>query len=171
MHPHKTSAVIKYHNADTRTLIPIRAGHDARDRSEQPEDLDESYIYQALTAPGIKLRYIYVKDITNADNYERTALGRYLSDVQKRAAGNYRTFIAMPIRSGSPKDVASDEITVQNALGMLGLDLKTQYGFGNFEEHEREFLACFVDMMSELVQDLIDAEAREALNNTNKEVA
>ena len=168
MHPGEASAVIKYKHPGTDELVPIRVGNDAKDRDTKPEKLDKSYIYQALTAPGKTLRYIYVKNLDSPDKYECRALGTYTEGVQGRAKSNgYPTFIALPIRSGRIKD---SMLSAQNTLGMLGLDLKTKYGFGNFEEHEQEYLACFVDMMSELVQDLIDAEGNQAPNKMAREV-
>ena len=161
VHPWKSSAVIKYKDPKNDKLIPIRVGNDASNRNSEPEPLGESYIYQALTATGKKLQYIYVKNLDKPDNHECTTLGVHLEDVKKRAQGKYSTFIALPIRSGESQDVSGQALTAHSSLGMLGIDLKREYGFGNFEEPEWEYLACFVDMMSELVQDLIDAEKTE----------
>jgi len=91
-------------------------------------------------------------------------LGNHTVNVQRRALGHYSTFIALPIQSGQCHDVSSSNMAAKNSLGMLGLDLKKKYGFGNFEKQEWEYLACFVDMISELVQDLIDAEGSQASN-------
>ena len=129
----------------------------------------ESFIYQALHETGISLRYIYVKDLSNPDKFERTALGNHLKDIQKRSHEKYNTFIALPIRSGQPKDIAGGAFTARETLGMLGIDRKQKYSLGNFEEHEQEYLACFVDMMSELAQDLIGSEAQNVFTKATTE--
>ncbi len=167
MHSPQVSTVIKYQDYDN--LVPIRVGGDQAERNNEPESLKKSFIYQALNEPGKTMRYIYVKYLDKPDKYEYKALGKYLTDVQTRAKGKYSTFIALPIRTGQAKHVSGAFKTRQN-LGMLGFDLRRKYGFGNFETHELEYIACFVDMISELVQDLIGAKRQKVANQTNLEV-
>lgn len=166
MHTAKVSAVIKCRHSNT--LDPIRVGGDRAERNNEPELLEESFIYKALNETGKTMRYIYVKNLDNPDKYECEALGKHLSDVKKRSQNKYSTFIALPIRTGQEKHVSSG-FTDRQDLGMLGFDLKRKYGFGNFEEHELEYIACFVDMMSELVQDLNEADTQKVNNITNQE--
>ncbi len=166
MHTPEVSAVIKYRDSDN--LVPIRVGGDRAERNNKPELLKESFVYQALNEPGKKMRYIYVKDLDKPDKYEYKALGQHLDDVQKRAKDKYSTFIALPIRTGQARHV-SGNFTARQDLGMLGFDRSKKYGFGNFEAPELEYIACFVDMMSELVQDLIEAKKQKVVNETNSE--
>ena len=157
MHSPEVSAVIKYRHSDN--LVPIRVGGDKNDRNNKQELLKESFIYQALNEVGKTMRYIYVKNLNDPDKYEYRALGKHIEDVKSRAGEKYSTFIALPRRTGQQQP--EWEFKARRDLGMLGFDRKKKYGFGNFERHELEYIACFVDMMSELVQDLIEAEERE----------
>ena len=165
MHSPEVSAVIKYRHSDN--LVPIRVGGDKNDRNNEPELLKESFIYQALNEYGKPMRYIYVKNLDDPDKYEYRALGKYIEDVKSRAGEKYSTFIALQIRMGQRQP--EWKFKASRDLGMLGFDRKKKYGFGNFERHELEYIACFVDMMSELVQDLIEAEERETANEKKRE--
>lgn len=171
MHSPEVSAVIKYRHSDN--LVPIRVGGDKNDRNNEPELTKESFIYEALNETGKAMRYIYVKNLDDPDKYECEALGKHLSDVKKRSQGKYSTFIALPIRTGQlqagQQSRSVGNFKARQPLGMLGFDRKQKYGFGNFERHELEYIACFVDMMSELVQDLIKAEERETADEKNRE--
>ena len=118
--------------------------------------------------PAKRCDIFYIKDIDDPDKYEIETLGKHMCDVKKRAQGKYSTFIALPIRTGRLKHVSAAFKASQD-LGMLGFDLKKKYGFGNFEEHELEYIACFVDMMSEIVQDLIEAVQSNKVDTTPPE--
>lgn len=74
--------------------------------------------------------------------------------IQERAADHYKTFIAMPIRGGVDKR-KQNRWSDRNAIGMIGFDLKRPFGFGDLPPHQLDYMACFVDMISEPVIDLI----------------
>lgn len=155
MHRPDVSAVLKYRNGDK--LFPLRVGGDKADRNRQAEKVSESYVYQSLNMPGKMKPYIYVKDIERPDRYEKNILRPNIERVQERATGKYNTFIAIPIRAGKLVNF-STEFDTQTDLGMIGFDLQEKFGFGNFEEQELHLIACFADLISEIVQDLINAK-------------
>jgi hypothetical protein len=154
MHRFKVSACIKYRN--NKKLYPIRVGHDKAERNPQAEKVDQSFVYQSLNMPGKKKRYIYVKNVQNPDKYEQDAIEPNLVKVQDRAKGKYNSFIAIPIRAGKKVNVSEDFATTPD-LGMIGFDLNEKFGFGNFEENELHYIACFADLISEIVQDIAEA--------------
>jgi len=154
IHSPDVSAIIKYKN--DKLLYPIRVGFDKDTRCWDPEPVESSHVYKKLDEPGKKLRYIYVKDLNDPDKYEREVIGNSRKEIQNRAKGHYNTFIAMPIRAGKLANI-TDEFVTRPDLGMIGFDLKEKFGFGNFEDHEINFIACFADIMSEPLQDLIES--------------
>jgi hypothetical protein len=158
MHREEVSATIKYNNIKENKLYPIRVGCDCNERNYGEENYNDSFVYRVLCEPGRKLRYLYVKDINNPDKYEYEVMGKYSNDILKRSKDKYVTFIALPIRAGRIVGDSSEDISVRSDLGILGFDLNDAYGFGNLEEHELEFISCFADMLSEPVQDLVDAQ-------------
>ena len=153
LHGQEVSASIKYYKNEK--LYPIRVGGDIARRSHQPEEVKKAYVYLALSEPGKKLTYIYVKDLGNLDKYESRVLGKYMADIQKRSQTYYNTFIALPIRGGKLQEVSGD-FAILPDFGILGFDLKEKYGFGNFEPQELDFIACLADLLSEPLQDLIE---------------
>lgn len=60
---------------------------------------------------------------------------------------------------------------MRKPLGMIGFDSQTPYTFGNIRDQEIQYLACFVDMMSEMVQDLLNVKSIETENISNEPVA
>lgn len=140
-------------------LYPIRVGDNADYRASDPEGADESYVYKALNDFGSKLPYIYVKDINNPDECEAKAMGKLSEKIKGRAADNYKTFIAFPIRGGKIPFPKGAEMDARQDLGVLGFDLKKAYEFGNFEEKELDYIACLVDSLAEIILDLIKSPA------------
>lgn len=145
----KVVATLKYKLNDR--LIPIRSGDEADYRDKSPEEADKSFVYKALSDIGEKLPYIYVKDLDEPDTYECQSMGKFTEQIKNRAGENYKTFIALPIRGGR----LPVEAEVRRDLGILGFDLKEKFRFGNFEEHELDYIACLADSLSEIITDLV----------------
>jgi hypothetical protein len=137
-------------------LYPIRSGDNELKRSQNPEQIDKSFVYKAINKSGNKLSYVYVKNLDNIDKKEMKMLSGFEENINKRATGKYRTFIALPIRSGKLPNVSSSNFTTRPDLGILGFDLLEPYGFGNLEESEIHVLLSLADLISEPVKDLID---------------
>jgi hypothetical protein len=146
----KVVATIKYKLNDK--LYPIRVGDDANSRDSNAEEECSSYVYQALNEIGRTLPYIYVKNLDKLDAYESGVMGRFTDKIKGRAGSNYKTFIALPIRGGKLPDMGVD---VRANLGVIGFDLNEKYGFGDFGEHELDYIACLADSLSELIEDLV----------------
>lgn len=158
-HNGSVAAAIKY--VSKSKLHPIRDCENPETRTNTPEDISNSYIYNAINEAGKKMRFIYVKNIKKPDNYECLALGKYKDEVISRAKSNYSTFIALPIRAGK-LPASSDAFQVRADLGLLGFDLVEPYGFGNLYDHEVDLLGCFADIMSEPLEDLQKAITNES---------
>ncbi len=136
-------------------LFPIRVGDDKDNRLYCPEQKDDSFVYQSLNQTGNKLRYLYVKNINKTDKFENEVILN-LVDIKARARDNYQTFIALPIRSGTVNDVVENSgVKVKHDLGILGIDMKEAYGFGNFESHELDILGCLTDLLALPTSDII----------------
>lgn len=138
------------------SLFPIKVGDDVDYRSGEPETAEQSFVYKALNDFGVKLPYLYVKDVDNPDEYEAKAMGKLSVDIKARAGDNYKTFIALPIRGGKMPFPKGVDIFARQDLGVLGFDLKKSYEFGNFEEKELDFIACLADSLGEIILDLIN---------------
>lgn len=147
-------ATIKYKMNDL--LFPVRVGDDVDYRSGEPETTDRSYVYKALNDYGVKLPYLYVKNLDNPDEYEAKNMGKLSAEIKGRAGDNYKTFIALPIRGGKMPFPKGVDIFARQDLGVLGFDLKNAYEFGNFEENELDFIACLADSLGEIILDLIN---------------
>jgi len=147
-------ATIKYKMNDL--LYPVRVGDDVDYRAEDPETTEQSYVYRALNDFGVKLPYLYVKDVDNPDEHEAKNMGKLSSDIKGRAGDNYKTFIALPIRGGKMPFPKGANISARQDLGVLGFDLKNAYEFGNFEERELDFIACLADSLGEIILDRIN---------------
>lgn len=163
LHLASTVVTLKYLHDDK--LYPVRVGDNVDNRNTTPENLNESYIYNALTKARKKLRYIYVKNIDNPDTLELQEIGPDLQNIQARATGKYKTFIAVPIRSEALKLVSTSDIEVKKELGLLGFDLQEKYGFGNLEQFELNLIYTVADLLSIIVGDIIKDKQHE--NNGN----
>ena len=152
----KVVATIKYKKRGM--LYPIREGDEINYRSNDAEIEEKSFVYKALNSFGQKLPYIYVKDLDNPDKYELKAMGNLTTDIKGRAADNYKTFIALPIRGGNIKFDGPGEVEAHPDLGVLGFDLVGKYKFGNFEDHELDYMACLADSIADLILDLLRIE-------------
>jgi hypothetical protein len=160
MHRPKVSATLKYLDSGSNKLVPIRVGGDCAQRNQSPESVTDSHVYQSLCMPGKTKCYIYVMNIQKPTTIDIAALAPNLQEVQTRAQDKYTTFLALPIRTGKNNAVSKD-FTSRTDLGMIGFDLKEPYGFGNVSEQEIHYIACFADLISELVVDLADLGSNE----------
>jgi hypothetical protein len=122
----------------------------------QEESIEESWVYRALRKDGKIRSYIYVKNLENLDNKEKKMLSIFKSEIRERAKGRYTTFIALPIRYGTCRIIRPSKFEPKPDLGLIGIDLLEPYGFGNLEENEIHILLCFADLISELVNDIIE---------------
>ncbi|PKP20476.1 MAG: hypothetical protein CVU05_09035 [Bacteroidetes bacterium HGW-Bacteroidetes-21] len=154
LHGKKAVITLKYKEKDR--LIPIRIGDAIENREKTPESISDSYVYNALTKNKSRMEYLYVKDVNILDNKELLSLGAESEHIKARASGKYSTFIAVPVRSGELKSLSSDEIQVRKDLGILGFDTKEKYSFGNLDQYELDMMYCLSDLLSIIVEDLIE---------------
>ena len=152
IHGEKATITLKYIN--NNKLFPIRVGENIENRENNEEDVKKSYIFNALNNSNNKLRYIYIKDLAKPDIYERTAMGNEIELIQSRALNKYKTFIAVPIRSGVIKKLTTNSVIIKKNLGILGIDFEKKYKFGNFNKYELYIIECLTDSISLIVQDL-----------------
>ncbi len=156
-HRGEIAVTLKYKKGDF--LYPIRVGKDAINRNMDCELINESYVYLALSETGKKLSYVYIKNLDKPDIYETEVLGKRIQDVKTRAKDHYKTFIALPIRSGKlPYSKHKKDFTSRPDLGMIGFDSMEKYGFGNLDKHEIDIFGCLADLLSEPVNDLIETK-------------
>jgi len=120
------------------------------------ESLTESYVYNALRRKGKRQSYIYIKNLEKIDDKERKMIAEFQDDIVGRATGRYKTLIALPIRWGELPTFVKTNLKSKPDLGIIGIDLMEPYGFGNFDDNEIHILLCFTDLVSKLVNDLIE---------------
>ncbi len=152
---HRKDIVITLKYLKENKLHNIRIGDNIENRDNNPESIDKSYIYKALTRADKRLKYIYVKDLSKPDLHELQAIGQDLVFIKGRAVDKYKTFIAVPIRSNSISSISTKEVQVKKDLGLLGFDLKEEYGFGNLDFYELNIIFCLSDSLSIIVEHLI----------------
>ncbi len=154
VHRNKVIATIKFVFNDQ--LYSIRTGEYVLGRSINPEDKKNCPIFDAFSqATKRKRQYIYVKNVDKFELKEAEVFGVKCDYIKKRAAGNYKTFVTMPIRGGVDNRIANNLWFERNTIGTVCFDINQPYGFGDLPEHHLEYMACFVDLISELVFDLI----------------
>jgi len=146
-------------------LYDLRTGIGKDRRNNQPEHYYECYVYLRLNPQKSKdqkkREYIYVKNINFPDKKEIEMMGDYIKEIQNRSKGHYKTFLAMPLRSGESFSGQKRTNVVwkpKDDLGFIGFDVNEKYGLGSMQEFELNYIACFVDLMSELVQCLIETK-------------
>jgi hypothetical protein len=148
----------------------IRVGPRSDRNNSEAEHVDNCHVFQRIVNDK-KIKILHVEDTQN-DQLLRKKIGRPddAEKIRHRAAiQGYRTFWAMPIRTG--KTQLEDATCVKKIpLGFLGCDLPYPYGFGNISDQEVDFLACVVDAISELLYDLNFAYENEVGKSNGDEL-
>jgi hypothetical protein len=150
-HRPESKVTLKYIYKDK--LFPIRESNLAN-RSNDSEKIAKSYIYNYLNNDIQIKPFIYVMDLDDSESKECLSLGDYYHKIKSRAANNYSTFIALPIRTGEFIQISNETIKTKENLGIIGFDMEEKYGFGTLFSHELEILGCFTDLLSIIVKDL-----------------
>lgn len=164
MHRNVVSACVKYEMNDK--LYPIRVGNDKENRNKEPETSEDNLIYRCLKSSGQNKKYLYIKNIEKLDKSETNLLKsgenpeQTIGKFRDRAKNKYTAFIDLPIRAGI---ATGSSFTIERDLGFIGFDLMEKYGFGNVEEPELHYLACFADIMSELILNLKNSNIKKPI--------
>ncbi len=157
MYGDKVSITVKY--KANNYLHAIRDGDDIGIRDEEPQVLNKAHVYSYLSKSGKKRQVIYVKNINNLDKKELKILGENEEDVRHRAGDKYRTFIALPIRTGSE---SAGKVSLKKDIGFICFDSKKPYDFGNIGDYQINIFACISDLLSEPLSDIIRLISKKA---------
>ena len=157
MYGDNISITVKYRV--NNNLYPIRDGDDVGARDDQPQLINEAHVYSYLSKPGKKRQVLYVKNLSNLDKNELRILGENEEDVRHRAGDKYKTFIALPIRTGSEY---AGKVSMKKDVGFICFDSKEPYNFGSLNEYQINIFACLSDLLSELLSDIIRLNSQKA---------
>lgn len=153
-HGGKISFALKFREGND--IKSIRIG-EKDGKNPAKEEIGSCHVFQLYLSPlkdGTAQNFIYVKDLDRPTIEERLILqGKHQGIVGRSTLnGSYKTFVALPIKTGNQGADVSDNI--QELLGFIGFDSKIPGSFGDIPEHERQFLSAFVDLISEILEDL-----------------
>ena len=145
-------------HGDTCVTLKIRNGNQiesirgayGKGRDNKPEKLKECYIFKVLNEQ--KIPFLYIGDLTDPTKSELKRLGNNYSKLKYRAERHgYKSLLALPIKTGNQNPTGNP--VIKESLGFIGFDSNSPNGFGNISKQEIDYLACFVDSLSEIVAD------------------